>query len=152
VEEWHFPDKEQVSTTPIANTNCRKIERLTSDSLDDVSWIQKLLYNCTERMCHSSTRLLTGSWRWAIGKSDPYSLPPTSSEREKWSSSIDYNNTCQQKVDHILYLSCMYTDFIGGLIRANMSEPDLDMKYVRHVWIYYSTFIPKSRKPAFNWD
>jgi len=46
----------------------------------------------------------------------------------------------------------MYTDFIGGLIRANMSEPDLDMKYVRHVWICYSTFIPKSRNPAFIWD
>ena len=100
--------------------------------------------------------LLHTSAHWklelAIGKSDPYSLPPTSSVREKWSSSIDYNNTCQQKVDHILYLSCMYTDFIGRLIRANMSEPDLDMKYVRHVWICYSTFIPKSRKPAFIWD
>jgi len=81
-----------------------------------------------------------------------YILYTTSSEWEKWSSSIDYNNTCQQKVDHILYLSSMYTDFIGGLIRANMSEPGLDMKYVRHVWICYSTFIPKPRKPAFIWD
>jgi len=29
-----------------------------------------------------------------------------------------------------------------------MSEPDLDMKYVRHHWISYSTFIPNSRKPV----
>ena len=48
----------------IANTNRRKIEHSTSDSLGDISWIQKLLYNCTERTCHSSTRPLTGSWSW----------------------------------------------------------------------------------------
>jgi len=38
----------------------------------------------------------------------------------------------------------MCTDFIGRLIRANMSEHGLHMRYVRHVW--------KSRKPAFIWD
>ena len=45
--------------------------------------------------------------------------------------------------------SAVYIDLIGGLIGANMSEPHIDMKCVRHVWICYSTVIPKSRKPAF---
>ena len=35
-------------------------------------------------------------------------------------------------------------DLIGGLIGAKMSEPDLNMKYVKHDWISYSTFIPNS--------
>jgi len=30
-------------------------ELFASDSLGDVSWIQKPLYSCTEGMCHSAT-------------------------------------------------------------------------------------------------
>ena len=45
-----------MSALPIASMNRRITERSTSDSLGDVSWVQKLLYSCTEGKCHSSTR------------------------------------------------------------------------------------------------
>jgi len=35
-----FLEKQQTSTLPIANTDCRTTECSTSDSLGDVSWIQ----------------------------------------------------------------------------------------------------------------
>jgi len=44
-----------VCSLPIANMNHRMTERSTSDSLGDVSWVQKAAYSCTEGMCHSST-------------------------------------------------------------------------------------------------
>ena len=51
-----FPEKLQVSECAI---NCKRGRRTTecstSDSLGNVSWIQKLLYSCTKGMCHSST-------------------------------------------------------------------------------------------------
>ena len=31
---------------------------------------------------------------------------------------------------------------------TDRGKPHLDMKYVRHIWICYSTLIPKSREPA----
>jgi len=46
-------EKQQVSALPIANTSNRMAERSTSDSLGDVSWIQKA---ALQVMCHSSTR------------------------------------------------------------------------------------------------
>ena len=52
VGESPFP---QVSALPIANTDCRTTECSTSDSLGNVFGFRKLLYSCTERMCHSST-------------------------------------------------------------------------------------------------
>ena len=36
-----YPEKSQASALPIANTDCRTTENSTSDSLGDVSWIQK---------------------------------------------------------------------------------------------------------------
>ena len=36
-----FLEKQQVSALPITNTDCRTTERLTSDSLGNVSWIQE---------------------------------------------------------------------------------------------------------------
>ena len=37
----NFPEKTQVSMLLIANMDCGMTERLTTDSLDDVSWVQK---------------------------------------------------------------------------------------------------------------
>ena len=36
VEEWHIP-----SALTIANTDCGMAEHSTSDSLGDISWVQK---------------------------------------------------------------------------------------------------------------
>jgi len=54
VEEWHIPGK-TVSALPIANMDRRTTKCATSDSLGDVSWVQKAAYSCTEGMCHFST-------------------------------------------------------------------------------------------------
>ena len=42
-----------MSALPIANKDHRTTEHSTSDSLGNVSWVQKPLYNCTEGMYHS---------------------------------------------------------------------------------------------------
>ena len=47
-------EKLQVSALPIANTDRTTTERSTSDSLGDVSWIQKATLQLY-RMCHTST-------------------------------------------------------------------------------------------------
>ena len=39
--------RKQVSALPIVNMDCRTTERSKSDSLGDVSWVQKPLYSCT---------------------------------------------------------------------------------------------------------
>jgi len=54
-----FPEKQQVSALPIANTDHRTTERSTSDSLGDVSWIQKAALQLYRRNVPSSTRLGT---------------------------------------------------------------------------------------------
>ena len=48
-----FLENPQVSALPIANKDHRTTEHSTSDSLGNVSWVQKPLYNCTEGMYHS---------------------------------------------------------------------------------------------------
>ena len=62
VEEWRsgtFPEKPQVSTLLIANMDHRMIERSTSDSLGDVSWVQNAtlqLYRRNVPLLHTSTQ------------------------------------------------------------------------------------------------
>jgi len=52
-----FPEKQQASALLIANTDHRMTERSTSDSLGDVSWIQKAalqLYRRNVPLLHTS--------------------------------------------------------------------------------------------------
>ena len=52
-----WKNSKRVAMLPITNTDCRTTERSTSDSLGDVSWIQKAALQLYRRngMCHSST-------------------------------------------------------------------------------------------------
>jgi len=48
-------NRKYVSALLIAYTDHGGTERFTSSSLDDVSWVQRLLHSCREGICHSST-------------------------------------------------------------------------------------------------
>ena len=89
-----FPEKQQASALPIANTNRRTTEHFTSDSFGNVSWVQKAalqLYRRNVPLLHMSryitahdsvlpglpcVSITMGHWAWVRG----YHMPTPTAE------------------------------------------------------------------------